>query len=376
MTIKEIKAKSILRTYKRMDSWFISCYGMNLYRGCLHNCVYCDGRSEKYQVNGCFGEDVEVKINAIEVLNKELRLLKKKKSFKKCYILLGGGVGDSYQPIEKTYQLTRKTLELLNHYHLPISILTKSTLIERDIDLFSEVHEKNNLLLNFSFCSTDDDICSIFEPGTSSPSEKLKTMKKLKKKGFTVGVFLMPVIPFITDTVTSMKKTIQDFIDMDIDYVIFGGMTLKKGKQKEFFYQTLKEHYPHLLTDYEIIYKNDTWGQATKEYTHSIHETFITLMKNNHIPIRIPASLFNNILCENDTVSVILDQLDYLHKINGKKSPYGYASYQISQLTQPLSSMKFELQNIKGVGPVTEKIITEILNTGTSQYYERLLYRK
>jgi len=376
MTIKEIKAKSILRTYKRMDSWFISCYGMNLYRGCLHNCVYCDGRSEKYQVNGCFGEDVEVKINAIEVLNKELRLLKKKKSFKKCYILLGGGVGDSYQPIEKTYQLTRKTLELLNHYHLPISILTKSTLIERDIDLFSEVHEKNNLLLNFSFCSTDDDICSIFERGTSSPSEKLKTMKKLKKKGFTLGVFLMPVIPFITDTVTSMKKTIQDFIDIDIDYVIFGGMTLKKGKQKEFFYQTLKEHYPHLLTDYEIIYKNDTWGQATKEYTHSIHETFITLMKNNHIPIRIPASLFNNILSENDTVSVILDQLDYLHKINGKKSPYGYASYQISQLTQPLSTMKFELQNIKGVGPVTEKIITEILNTGTSQYYERLLYRK
>jgi len=376
MTIKEIKAKSILRTYKRMDSWFISCYGMNLYRGCLHNCVYCDGRSEKYQVNGCFGEDVEVKINAIEVLNKELRLLKKKKSFKKCYILLGGGVGDSYQPIEKTYQLTRKTLELLNHYHLPISILTKSTLIERDIDLFSEVHEKNNLLLNFSFCSTDDDICSIFERGTSSPSEKLKTMKKLKKKGFTLGVFLMPLIPFITDTVTSMKKTIQDFIDIDIDYVIFGGMTLKKGKQKEFFYQTLKEHYPHLLTDYEIIYKNDTWGQATKEYTHSIHETFITLMKNNHIPIRIPASLFNNILSENDTVSVILDQLDYLHKINGKKSPYGYASYQISQLTQPLSTMKFELQNIKGVGPVTEKIITEILNTGTSQYYERLLYRK
>ena len=376
MSIREITAKSILRKYKRIDSWFISCYGMNLYKGCLHNCVYCDGRAEKYQVNGQFGQDIEVKINAIEVLNRELRPLRAKKSFKKCYILLGGGVGDSYQPVEKTYQLTRKAIQLLYHYNLPFSILTKSTLIERDMDLLQEIKEKNNLLINFSFSSTDDEISSIFEPGTSSPTEKLNTMKTLKKNGFTIGVFLLPVIPFITDTATVMKQTIQDLTDIGIDYIIFGGMTLKNGQQKNYFLKTIKEYYPHLLPEYEIIYKHDKWGQSTKEYTDSIHKTFLSLMQTNHIPIRIPAKLFNHILSENDTVSVILDQLDYLNKINGKKSPYGYASYQISQIMQPLSSMKFELQNIKGVGPITEKIITEILEKGTSQYYENFLYRK
>lgn len=72
VTISEIKAKSILRKHKKIDSWFTSHYGMNLYRGCIHNCVYCDGRSEGYYVDGEFGKDVTVKVNAIEVLNREL----------------------------------------------------------------------------------------------------------------------------------------------------------------------------------------------------------------------------------------------------------------------------------------------------------------
>jgi len=376
MSIKEIHAKSILRTHKRIDSWFISQYGMNLYRGCLHNCVYCDGRAEKYQVNGIFGRDIEVKINAIEILNRELRTLKGKKSFRNCYLMVGSGVGDSYQPIEKKFELTRKSLELIKHYKLPISILTKSSLIERDLDLLKQINEKNRVLINFSFSSTNDDISRIFEPNASLPSEKLQTIKKFKKNGFSVGVFLLPVIPFITDTIPLMKKTIEDFISIGINYIIFGGMTIKKGKQKDYFYQTLRSYYPELLPEYEIIYKNDKWGQSTQKYSMSIHETFNLLMKKNHIPIRIPPSLFNDILYENDTVSVILDQLDYLCKIHGKKSPYGFASNQISQLTQPLSSIKYNLQQIKGVGPVTKNIIQEILDTGSSQYYEKLLYRK
>ncbi|HEC95623.1 MAG TPA: hypothetical protein ENI50_01200, partial [Euryarchaeota archaeon] len=78
MTIKEIEAKSILRKHKKIDSWFISHYGMNLYRGCAHNCVYCDGRSEKYNVDGEFGEDVTVKVNAIELLRRELKPKRKR----------------------------------------------------------------------------------------------------------------------------------------------------------------------------------------------------------------------------------------------------------------------------------------------------------
>ena len=96
MTIREIEAKSILRKYKKIDSWFISRYGMNLYRGCTHNCIYCDGRAEGYYVDGEFGEDVTVKINAIEILRRELDPKRKRIPFKRSFVMIGGGVGDSY----------------------------------------------------------------------------------------------------------------------------------------------------------------------------------------------------------------------------------------------------------------------------------------
>jgi len=374
MAIKEIKAKTILRKHKRIDSWFISQYVMNLYQGCIHDCIYCDGRSESYRVPGNFGRDVTIKTNAIEILEKEIRPSPRKQPLKPCYIMVGGGVGDSYQPVEETYNLTRKALKLLNQYHYPVSLLTKSTLIKRDMDILKDINERKRVLINFSFSSTDDTISKIFEPGLPSPSERLETITTFKEKGFSCGMFLLPVIPFITDQPDIIKQTIQDASDAGIDYIVFGGMTLKPGRQRKYFYKILQEHYPHLRVEYETIYSNDRWGQASPAYYHSIHETFNQIMKHYHIPKRIPSSLFSDILEENDRVAVILDQMDYLLKMQGKKSPYGFASYQISQLQEPLSTMKYELQTIKGVGSVTEKIIKEILKTNTCTYYERLLY--
>jgi len=125
LTINEIEAKSILRKQKKIDSWFLSRYGMNLYRGCTHNCVYCDGRAEGYYVEGEFGSDVAVKINALEVLRRELDPRRKRTPYKPGYVMVGGGVGDSYQPVEEKYELTRKTLLLLSEKKLPFQILTK-----------------------------------------------------------------------------------------------------------------------------------------------------------------------------------------------------------------------------------------------------------
>ncbi|GAH53049.1 unnamed protein product [marine sediment metagenome] len=153
MTIREIEAKSILRKYKKIDSWFISRYGMNLYRGCTHNCIYCDGRAEGYYVDGEFGEDVTVKVNTIEILRRELDPKRKCTSFKRSFVMIGGGVGDSYQPIEEKYQLTQKVLELMDEYNFPVHILTKSTLIKRDIDILKKINKKNRAIVSFSFSS-------------------------------------------------------------------------------------------------------------------------------------------------------------------------------------------------------------------------------
>ena len=373
MTIKEIQAKSILRKHKKIDSWFLSQYGMNLYRGCFHNCVYCDGRSEKYQVDGEFGEDVAVKANAIDILRRELDPKRKRIPLKKCYVMLGGGVGDSYQPLEKKYELSRNALKLLSYYKFPVHVLTKSTLVKRDIDILKNINKQNRAIVSFSFSSVDDDISAIFEPGVPSPSERLDTIAFFKKEGIACGMFLLPVIPYVTDTEELLDKTIKKASDVGVDFIIFGCMTLKEGKQKEYFLKVLERYNPKLLRKYGEIYTKNQWGAPNNEYHFLRSVLFNKIIKKYKIPKRIPPSLYSDILSENDLVIVILEHLDYLLKLEGKKSPYGYAAYSISKLKEPISKMKGNLQKLKGVGKITEGIILEILETGSSSYYEKLL---
>jgi DNA repair photolyase len=373
MTIREIKAKSILRKYKKIDSWFISRYGMNLYRGCTHNCIYCDGRAEDYYVDGEFGEDVAVKVNVIEILRRELDPKRKRTPFKRSFVMIGGGVGDSYQPIEEKYQLSRKVLELMDEYNFPVHVLTKSTLIKRDIDILKKINKKDRVIVSFSFSSVNDEISAIFEPGVPPPSERLKTLAFFKNEGIACGMFLLPVIPFITDTLELMEKTIRKASEAGLDFIIFGGMTLKEGKQKDYFFKTLRNKYPKLIGEYENIYRKNKWGEAAGEYYNSINLTFNSIVKKYKIPPRIPLSLYKDILGENDLVVVILEHIDYLLKLEGRTSPYGYAAYSISRLKEPLSYMKRELKRINGVGNVTESIILEILETKNSSYFKKLL---
>lgn len=374
MTIKEIEARSILRKHKRIDSWFVSCYGMNFYRGCAHNCVYCDGRAEKYQVEGEFGEEVAVKINAIEILRRELDPKRKRVPLKKCFMMVGGGVGDSYQPIEQKYQLTRQALELMLEFNLPAHVLTKSTLIERDIDILQKINKQTRAIVNFSFSSVDDEISAIFEPGVPSPSRRLETIVKFKQAGIPCGLFLMPVIPFITDTPEQIEKVFSRATEIGIDYIIFSGMTLKDGRQKQYFFDVLKKHYPDLIIEYQHIFQPNEWGQAIGQYYASIHQTLLLIAKKYRIPLRMPLHLFGDILEENDLVEVLLGHIDYLCKIQGRSSPFGYAAYSISQLKQPLSAMRGQLQTIKGVGQTTERIILEMLDTGKSTYLEKIYH--
>lgn len=373
MLVKEIKAKSILRKGKKVDSWFLINYGMNLYRGCAHNCVYCDGRSEEYYVDGKFGKEVTVKINAIDVLRRELDPKRKRIPFKYYFVGLVGGVGDSYQPLEEKYKLTRQALNLFLIRKFPVHILTKSTLIERDIDIIKKINEQNRAIVSFSFSSVNDEISSIFEPGVPVPTERLKTLSKFKKEGIACGMYLMPVIPFITDRSEVMEETIRKAKETELDFIVFAGMTLKDGRQKQYFMKTLKENFPGLLPHYENIYLKNKWGEPTKEYNQSINQTFNLLSKKYKIPRRIPTYLYKDILEENDLITVMLEQLDYLAKLEEKLSPYGYAAYSISKLKKPLSEIKDSLRSIKGVGKVTESIIKEILRTGNSKYYEQLL---
>lgn len=373
MIIREIEAKSLLRKHKRIDSWFVARYGMNLYRGCLHNCVYCDGRAEGYFTRGDFGKEIEVKINSPELLKKELDPKRKRIPLKKGFMLPGGGVGDSYQAIDMKYQLTRKVLEIINEYNYPVHILTKSSNVERDFDILKNINEKTKAIVSFSFSSTDDKISKKFEPLASLPKDRLNTISKFRKEGISCGVFLMPVIPYITDTPELIEESIIDIKNAGAEFVIFSGMTLKTGNQKDYFNNILKKEYSHLVADYDNIYGDDEWGAPNHAYSHAVNLIFNELATNHKIPKRIPARIFNKHIDLNDLVVVILDQLDYLLKLKEEKSPYSYSAYSVSQLKDSILNYKDNLTSLKGVGKVTEKIILEILDTGTSKYYEEQL---
>ena len=345
---------------------------MNLYRGCTHNCVYCDGRSERYRVKGVFGENVEVKINAIEILRKELKPIGRRVRLKQSYIMVGGGVGDSYQPAEEKYQLTRRTLQLLSEYRWPVHILTKSTLVKRDLDIIEQINEQNRAIVSFSFSSTNDEISTILEPYVPPPSERLKTLALFKRNGIATGMFLLPVIPFITDTPEMIAEALRQAKEIGLDFVIFGGMTLKDGRQKEYFHRSLKEKLPELSTKYRQIYGDNRWGQAKEDYYSVINSIFNEMSRKYRIARRIHPVFYKDILSENDLVIVMLEHLDYFLRLKGKRSSFSYAAYAISKLNKPLSTVRTKLREIKGIGEKTEKIILEILGTKNSAYYNSL----
>jgi DNA repair photolyase len=372
--IIETSAKSILRKHKKIDSWFLTHYGMNLYRGCAHNCIYCDGRHEKYNVGGEFGKDIEVKVNAIDILKRELDPARKRKPMPKSFMLLGGGVCDAYQPAEEKYSLSRQALELIEKHNYPVHILTKSVLVERDIDILKRINEQSKAVVSLSFSSTDERISSIFEPGVPHPDRRLETIMKFKEVGIDCGMFLMPIIPFITDSPDIIGKSLKDAKDAGIDFVIFGTMTLKEGKQKDYFTRSLENYYPELSSKYDMIYPSEhRWGEASHEYIDSVSKIFDKYASMYKIPKRIPPRIYGNILSRTDLIIIILEHLDYLNRLKQRKTPYGYAAYSLSKTGMTIRELGKDISIVKGVGKAALSIIREILRTGTCKQYEDLL---
>jgi len=346
---------------------------MNLYRGCFHNCIYCDGRAEGYYVSGEFGEDVAVKANAIEVLRRELDPKRKRKPLARSYIMLGGGVGDGYQPIEKKYQLTRRALQLIHESGFPVHVLTKSTLVARDVDILKAVNEHSRAVVSFSFSSVDDRISAIVEPRVPPPSERLDALRFFKGQGIACGMFLLPVIPGVTDSPELLEEGVAKASGVGVDFIISGGMTLKEGRQKAFFEEKIKDHYPRLDPDYRRIYRGSKWGEPAQEYSDPLNRTFGNIARRHKMPIRMPPALYRDILGENDLVVVILEQTDYLLRMRGERSPFGWAAYAVSQVVEPLSELKGDLRKLKGVNETVERMVLEIMETGKSSAHEQLL---
>ncbi len=372
MVYNTIQSKSILRPMKHVDSWFLSAYGMNLYRGCAHNCSYCDGRAESYYAPANFATEIEVKENAGDILDKELNPTRKRKPFEKAFFLLGGGINDSYQPAEKKFELSKKALELMLKYGHAVHILTRSPLAIRDSEIIRDIYQKRAALFSMSFSTADDKLAKIFEPNAPSPTQKLKTIEHFRSMGIPTGIFLMPVIPFVTDTPQQIDYTIRMAKEAGAMYVVFGGMTLKEGRQKEHFMKVLDANFPELAINYDMVYNKNRWGNANVDYYEYLNSVFDQVAGHYKMPRRINVSLAKNIFDLNTKAAIMLEHLDYISKLRGHKTPYLQAARKIRSLTDSLETLK-SVREINGVGTFTAKIIREIIQTGTSTYYEKTL---
>lgn len=372
MKIIETEAKSILTGRRRTDSWFLALAGMNIYRGCLHACVYCDGRAEKYRGPEDFGNEVTVKTNAPLLLARALDPARKRKPLPRGFIMLGGGVGDSYQKIEEKYRLTEAVLRLLLERGRPVHILTKSTLVLRDLELIKSVHNRARAIVSMSFSSVDDGISAAFEPGVPPPSERLEVLGRFKAAGIPCGMFLMPVIPFITDTQTMISDSVKAAADAGLDFIIFGGMTLKGGRQQDCFYNLLDRRYADLRRRYETLYPGDPWGNARPEYYDALGKRFFTIAREYGIPQRMPQDLFSDQLELKERITVILEHIDYYARALGMNSPYRQAARSIGRLDIPPAEFPVDVTGMPGIGPFTAKIVREIIAAGRSSFLDKL----
>jgi DNA repair photolyase len=365
----EVEAKSLLLRRRRVDSWFLSALGMNLYRGCTHDCAYCDGRAEKYQVTGEFGREVTVKTNAPALLRRELSA-KRRVPLRRSYVFLGGGVGDSYQPLEAPYGLTRQALEILLESGWPVHILTKSSLVERDFDLLARSKERAGAIVSMSLSTARDEIGAVFEPGCARPSRRLETLARAKAAGIATGVYLMPVIPFVTDTAELLDETLARVAAVGVDFVMFGGMTLKVGRQQEHFMRVLGEARPELVAKVARLYPGDPWGGADRRYYAEVERRFVAAARRHGVRRRMPARLFRTILGQNDLVAVLLEGLDYLRRSEGRGPALWRAARAVAELKEPVAAARDSLRRNPAVSGDAMWLIDEILDTGTAREYD------
>ena len=235
-----VKAKGILSNNN----------GINIYRGCTHGCIYCDSRSKCYGFTHEF-EDIEVKANAVELLENALR-----RKRNKCMIGTGA-MSDPYMPIEEKLGNMRKCLEVIERYGFGVTMITKSTKVLRDLDLLKKINEKSKCVVQMTLTTYDEDLCRIVEPNVETTYERFRALEILHDNGIPTVVWLCPILPFINDT----EENIRGILDYCVRAKVKGiinfdmGVTLRDGN-REYFYKKLDEHFPGLKEKYIRMYGN------------------------------------------------------------------------------------------------------------------------
>ena len=277
LMISEITAKSLLSTVKQPDPWFGLKYNFNLYRGCQHQCIYCDSRSECYQIENF--ADILVKANAIELLDNELRRKRVKGT------IGTGSMNDPYMPLEATRNLTGRALEVIAAHGFPVHIITKGTLVLRDLPTLKEISHAY-AAVSFTITTASDEMGKQLEPGAPKVSERFAALEKLSAAGILTGVTMMPILPFIADNEQNIRGIVEKAAASGAKYILAAfGVTLR-DRQREYFYRKLDGSFPGLREKYQRAFGNRYY--APVQNSRHLETLFNELCATYNIATRMP----------------------------------------------------------------------------------------
>lgn len=261
---KEITCKSACNKVKRKMPYK---YDLNIYRGCEHGCKYCHALySHKYlesSNSNSYYDDIFVKTNIVNELKKQLA----KPSWKKEVIAIGT-VTDSYQPIEKEYELMPEILELLIKYKNPVIISTKSNLILRDFDLIEELANCTYVNIASTITTNDEKLAKLLEPGAATVKERFDMLEKFLSTNASCAMHMMPVIPYLTDSYENIDFLFKQTASIGLSYVLYGPLNLY-GETRQSFFKFIKENFPDFYKDFRKLYSNDPF--PNKEYKRELY---------------------------------------------------------------------------------------------------------
>lgn len=255
--------------YVRVKGILSAKNGMNIYRGCLHGCIYCDSRSDCYQMNHDF-EDIEVKENAIILLEQSLS-----RKRKKCMIGTGS-MTDPYMPLESKLGNTRKVIELIERYGFGFTVITKSDLILRDLDLLKRINERTKCVVQMTLTTFDEELCRIIEPNVCTTKRRAEVLNILRDNGIPTVVWLSPILPYINDTRENIEGILKYCIEAKVRGILCFdmGVTLRSGN-REYFYSRLDKYFPRMKERYQSVY-GDSYVLSSPRNTELMqifHET-------------------------------------------------------------------------------------------------------
>jgi len=363
-----------MNIYKHVDGWFWNKYSAHPYVGCKYGCEYCYWRDEKYNMlarekdaqglDDPFSQYIKVKVNAAELLRRELNRLPKD------VIVIG-----DYQPAEARFKLSRAMLEVCLEFGFPVLINEKSPLVLRDLDLIKKVNNKSWACVLWSIAHrSSKGYQEFFEPNAPTVESRFEAMGKISKEGILTGTAFMPILPFICDYDENLEAVVEKTAENGGKFVLAGGLTMS-GAQATRYTQTLRKHYPDLVEKYKQIY--DDGYSPKQEYFGSVGKRVKEFCEKYGVKDRMPRYIQPGELAANKKVAENLFNETYYMEIDGAEEykiwVYRKAAWVIDELDEDLEAIYKRggvdgLRVISGIGKqLSKRIAKELENMNSTK---------